>query len=442
MWYLYAVPVAASGITRVTISTPYRRIDVAVPDTAPLAEFLPELLRHAGDGLADEGTRHGGWLLRRADGIPLRPSATLAKQGVVDGAVLHLVPARTDWPEIEYDDVVEVIAEGARRHAPGWHAGATRVTALVAAGAALALGLAALVQTGPQWTPAALVALGIAAALIAAGTVASRAFADRPVGACLAAYGLPYAATGGAILLATEPVPGRPEYLLVGSVALLLASAVAAAGVGYGLRVFVAGATAGVLGAVGALIGLVTGGAAAALLALLVGGVAGVPLLAVRLGKLPLPVGPATTPERQRVFAAVARTDEVLSGALMGVSVVGVAAAWLVVPDGLAGALLAGVVGLAFLLRARLFLTVRHRLPLLAAGTAVLGLLALEHATGVGAAVALAVAAVLIAVAGNRTPSPYLGRAGDLLDLACVVAAVPLACVILGLFGLARGLGG
>jgi hypothetical protein len=263
------------------------------------------------------------------------------------------------------------------------------------------------------------------------------------VGACLAAYGLPYAATGGALLLAREPVPARPEYILVGSVALLLASVVAATGVGYGLRVFVAGATSGVLGAVGALIGLTTGGAAAALLAALVAGVAGVPLLAVRLGKLPLPVGPASTPERERVFAMVARTDEMLSGALMGVSVTAVAAAgWLVRQDTTAGALLAGVAGVAFLLRARLFLTVRHRLPLLAAGAGVLGLLTLEHATGVGGAVALAVAAVLIVVAGKRPPSPYLGRAGDLLDLACVVAAVPLACAVLGLFGLARGLGG
>src|SRR5687768_15326094 len=134
MWYLYAVPVTTSGITRVTISSPYRRLDVAVPDGVPLAELLPDLLRQAGDGLADEGARHGGWLLRRADGTPLRPSVALAQQSVPDGSVLHLVPARTEWPEIEYDDVVEVIAEGARRHAPGWHAGATRATALAAAG--------------------------------------------------------------------------------------------------------------------------------------------------------------------------------------------------------------------------------------------------------------------------------------------------------------------
>jgi type VII secretion integral membrane protein EccD len=438
------VPVATSGITRVTISTPYRRLDVALPDGAPLAEFLPELLKRAGDGLADEGTRHGGWLLRRADGTPLRPSAPLAQQGVVDGAVLHLVPARTEWPELEYDDVVEVIAEGARRHAPGWHAGATRATVLATAGFALALGLASLLRSGPQWTVPGLVALGIAAVLVVAGTVASRAYANGPLGACLAGYGLPYAFAGGALVLASEPVPARPEYLLVGSVALLLTSAVAAAGVGYGLRVFVAGATAGVLGALGAVAGFAasSAGAAAAVLALLVSGIAGVPLLSVRLGKLPLPFGSATTPQRERVFAAVARTDEILNGALLGICAAGVAAAWLVLRDGLAGALLVGVGGAAFLLRARLFLTVRHRLPLLVAGLGVLGLLVARHATGVEAAIALLVAAVLVVVVASRTPSPYLGRAGDLADLACVVAAVPLACVVLGIYGMVRGLAG
>ncbi|HEY0696603.1 MAG TPA: EsaB/YukD family protein, partial [Micromonospora sp.] len=104
-----------TGLARVTISAPQRRVDVALPEQLPLAELLPEVLRHAGEGLADDGERHGGWVLRRTDGVSLSPAQALLAQGVRDGEVLHLVPARAQWPELEYDDVVEAIADGARR---------------------------------------------------------------------------------------------------------------------------------------------------------------------------------------------------------------------------------------------------------------------------------------------------------------------------------------
>ncbi len=111
----------AVGLARVTVSTPRRRVDVALPEQVPLAELLPEVLRHAGEGLADDGEQHGGWLLRRADGTVLAGGQALAAQGVRDGAVLHLVPARTEWPEFEYDDVVEALADAAASGAGGGH---------------------------------------------------------------------------------------------------------------------------------------------------------------------------------------------------------------------------------------------------------------------------------------------------------------------------------
>ena len=115
------------GLARVTISAPQRRVDVALPEHVPLAELLPEVLRHAGEGLADDGERHGGWLLRRTDGVALTTAQGLYPQGGRDGEVRHLVPARDDWPELEYDDVVEAIAEGARRGGPRWLRAAVRV---------------------------------------------------------------------------------------------------------------------------------------------------------------------------------------------------------------------------------------------------------------------------------------------------------------------------
>src|SRR3712207_5128924 len=136
------------GLARVTISAPQRRIDVALPEHVPLAELLPEVLRHAGEGLADDGERHGGWVLRRPDGVALAPGQGLFAQGVRDGDVLHLVPAREEWPELEYDDVVEAIAAGVRRRGSTWTPASTRTATLVAGAVLLAPGLLAMLAAG------------------------------------------------------------------------------------------------------------------------------------------------------------------------------------------------------------------------------------------------------------------------------------------------------
>ena len=152
------------GLARVTISAPQRRVDVALPEHVPLAELLPEVLRHAGEGLADDGEKHGGWLLRRTDGVALATAQGLFPQGVRDGEVLHLVPARDDWPELEYDDVVEAIAEGARRRGTVWTPASTRTATLLAGGGAARARAGRGAAAGPAWGGAAFVGLGVAAA--------------------------------------------------------------------------------------------------------------------------------------------------------------------------------------------------------------------------------------------------------------------------------------
>jgi hypothetical protein len=229
----------------------------------------------------------------------------------------------------------------------------------------------------------------------------------------------------------------------------------------------------GVLGAVTALLAFVltTAGAAAVLAAALVCGVGTIPLLAIRLGKLPMPpitlptgaeaaegftrgaVSPGLEaarerPERGAVFAAVARTEELLTGMLVGHAVLaGVAAAVLVIEGGVAGRVLVAVSAAALLLRARLFATVRQRAPLLAGGLACAAVLALALVGGADAAMAVAAAfavALVVLVAGvtyaERAPGPYLGRTADLLDTLLLVSVVPVACAVLGLYARARGL--
>ena len=438
----------ATGLARVTVSAPQRRLDVALPEHAPLAELLPELLRHAGEALADQGQAHGGWVLRRGDGSSLSVGAGLANQGVRDGDVLHLVPSRVGWPELEYDDVVDAIAAGARRAGRAWDGTATRVAGLVVAAVALLLGVAELLRSRPGSAVSATTALAVAGLLLLGGIVASRGYGDGVAGAALGGFALPYGFVGGLLLLPGALAPR----VLVASVALLLVSALAGVGVGRGLRIFVAGATAGCLGAGSALIAyrFTAAGSAAIVLAVLVTGIAAVPLLAIRLGRLPMPVltpGPER-PDRAKVFAAVVRTDEMLTGMLIGhaVAVLGTTAV-LARSGGAAGRVLVAVAALGFLLRARLFPSVRQRLPLLVAGAgagaallaAVLGSMPVLALTG--GLVAVAVLAVAAGAVYRRRPAgPYLGRAADLLDALCVIAVIPAACAVLGLYGRMRGL--
>jgi type VII secretion integral membrane protein EccD len=463
-----------TGLARVTISAPQRRVDVALPEQVPLAELLPDVLRHAGEGLADDGERHGGWVLRRTDGAVLATAQALLPQGVRDGEVLHLVPARAHWPELEYDDVVEAIADGARRRGGAWSPSATRVAALAGAAVPLGVGLLALLSGGPAHRAGWPTATAVALLLALAGTIASRANGDGAAGATLGGYALPYAFVAGALAVGSgDPVGpfgplrflGAPE-LLAGSASLLLVSLLALLGVASRLRVFVAGATVGLTGVAAALGGLLLApaGTAAVLLCALVFAVGAIPLLAIRLGKLPLPpitLPPAAPdgqperardlPDRGRVYAAVARTEEVLTGLLLGHAVLAVAAAAVLgVAGGTAGRVLVAVAAAVLLLRSRLFVALRHRVPTVLAGLAgyaVLGAVLLGRADGAGrlalvlGGAALALVTVTAGTGYARRPvSPYLGRIADLTDTALVVAVVPVACAVLDLYDRARGL--
>jgi type VII secretion integral membrane protein EccD len=437
---MMTLPVGTS-LARVTVATPRRRVDVAVPDQALVAELLPHLLRHAGEELAAEGEAHGGWVLRRATGTLLAGTRTLTAQGVRDGEILQLAPARLDWPEPAYDDIVDVIAGGARRTGRSWGNAATRRGALAIGAAVLGLGPLVALRSGPA---AAGIALGLAAALILAGVLLSRAFADATAGATVAASALPYALLGGALL---------GDRLLLGAAALLAASVLGYVGVAALRHLFMAGIATGVAGLLAGVLylgGVSVAGAAAVTLTVALALLPGYPLIASGLGRLPVPQVPQRAeeiledrpvPDRADVFAAVARATALLSGLLLAAAVVGTAAAAVLVHSGQSAALaLAGAGAAALLLRGRLFPAPAQRIPLLASGCAVLVLVALAASWRVPlVALALVVSGAVAVLAGGlrysrRAPSPYVGRIGDLLDVLAIIALVPLACAVLGVY--------
>ena len=469
---------SGSGLTRVTLNTTQRRVDVALPGSVALAELLPELLRHAGIGLADDGEQHGGWVLRRPDGTNLDEGKALNQLGVRDGEVLHLVPAREQWPELEYDDVVEAIAAGARKRGSAWSAGATRTSTLAGAALLLLAGMISLLRGGPGWAPGAYMSLTVAVLLLVGGVLASRAYGDGIAGSALAGFALPYAFGGGALLLGDETmlggvIPGilwlGSSQLLVGCVAMLLFAALGAAGVGHGTRVFMAGGVVGLLGAISALLeSFGAAGAAAVLMATLVCGIGLLPVLAIRFGKVPVPSvalprgteqetftsttpssrnrSAADMPDKARVFAAVSRSEELLTGMLLGYTVlVTFASLVLAIDGGTPGRVLVAVAATALLLRSRLFVTVRQRTPLIAAGLLghllLLGGLATSGDNKVRAffAIGAVVLALIVVLAGqtwSRTaPSPYVGRFADIFDMIVVVSVVPVAAWVLDVYG-------
>lgn len=451
------------SLARVTIAAPQRRMDVALPDNLLVAELLPHLLRHAGDEVADAGDRHDGWVLRRATGAVLEPTRSLSVQGVRDGELLHLAPRREEWPELAYDDVVEVIAAGARRVGRSWGQAATRRSGMTITGAVLALGPPLAILAGPPWPLPAGVALAVAAVLAVVGVLLSRAFSDATAGATVAASGLPYAFVGGALLAAPADVVvtrlGAPS-LLLGSATLLLFGIIGYTGVAAVQRLFTAGLAAGLTGVLAALLclgGMSPAGSAAVTLTTVIGLLPGYPLIASWLGRLPVPELPnrpeeilrdRPVPRRNDVFAAVARSTQLLSGLLLSVAITsGLAIAVVITFDGtLAGVLLCVCAAAALLLRARLFPLPQQRVPLLVSGMLGLALLGYGFALdGGGSGSRLLVLLLLVCVAGvvlasgqvysRRAPSPYLGRAADILDVLAIMALIPLAGAVAGLFG-------
>lgn len=460
-----------TGLTRITVSAPRRRIDLVLPDHVPVSELLPTVLDYAGEGAADDGEKHGGFDLRRTDGKTINPSQSMAMQQIRDGEILHLAPRHADWPEGEYDDVVEAIAAGAKVLGKPWDGNHTRIAGLSVAALASALTLFGLFSAGPpvsgSWLGPGISSLVIAIALLAIGVALSRASGDSTAGATLGGLSLPFAAFGGyTVLGGGYPVAefSTPQ-LMVGSAALLVFAVIGFYSVGEGLRVFAAGVFVGFIGLIASFLSFTnwtSAGVAAASVSLVVAFLPSVPVLSMRFAKLPMPELPTSAkelvkdtpnPPKDEIFAKVLRADELLTGLLIGASISTVLCLYVVDRDGFPAAapILVAVVGAVFLLRARLFPAIRQRVPLLAAGLISLIFL-IDDTVGlfgeglhlIGLLVVILPVVIIGTASGilysKRAPSPYIGRIADIVDILMIVAVVPLASTAIGLFTFFRGL--
>ncbi|SBT69076.1 type VII secretion integral membrane protein EccD [Micromonospora sediminicola] len=457
-----ATKAATGGLSRITIVAPRTRMDLALPSDVPLADLLPTLLRYAGEDLADEGVRHGGWSLSRLGGQPLDGGRTAAQLGVRDGEVLYFNPRAATAPEIVFDDVVDAVATSTTQRAGAWQVGTTRSFAVLLAGSTLAAGAVATLFTGPPQLPGALAALVVAVALLVGAAVLSRAAGDSRTGAVLALVGVGYAAVGGLLVLAGD----RPlddlagPHVLLAATAVVVFGAVAALAVGDRLPLFLGAVGVGAAVGLGAVLSLAFGIGAAASAAVVAtvafGALPALPMLAYRLARLPVPSIP-TGPEDLKtdtesvdgpsVLRDSERADGFLTGLLWTVSLLVLGGEVVLALDGrLPAVLLCLVLALLSLLRARPFLGRGQRTPVLLAGTVGLGLTALAvFAAGstpvrlglvLGGLTVVAVISLVygLTVAGKRI-SPVWGRTLDIVEILLIVALVPLAVWVCGMYG-------
>ncbi|MCK2221296.1 type VII secretion integral membrane protein EccD [Actinomadura sp. ATCC 31491] len=461
---LAQVPVPLPAQCHVTIVGPRRKADLALPADIPLPNVLPGLLRALGE-VGGESAAAPGWTLQRLGGQPFDLGQSLGALGVLDGEILYLRPREAMLPPALYDDVADVVASGVREGRGAWSAKHTRVVGAGGASALLALGAGGLAVSGMPALTVTIVAGLLALLLIVTAALLSRAVGDSLAGALVGHAALPYGLVAGLFAPGTSAGIGAP-HLLASLACTALVAAIAGALVSDGVQGFLGAAGAATVGGICAAVVMVfappPAGVAAMAMAVLLALSPLVPTLSFRLAKVPLPAMPTTAEElrsdNQRLDApAIQERTRVAQRYATGmIAVIGLSAlvtqALLVMADGWVADAMTVSLSLTLIMRARVFRGLGQRLWLIGAGLAGLAMLAVSLFGQGGIVGSLAVAIGILWLAlmtvgiglwlATGRPSPFWGRAGDILDIALIVQLFPLALGVLEVYTWVRGLSG
>ena len=448
-------PTASDDICRITVISPRRRIDVALPAAVPFAHLFPAIAHFS---QLDAQEAPGGWVLQRLGEQPFTPSMTPASAGLLDGELIYLRPRGAELPEMASDDVADEIA--AVHDGPGrWTRSDARRAAVGAAALALAAGAVVIARSGVPAPTA--VAAAMALLLLAAAAAVTRAAGDTLAGVVLGYAALPYAFLAGLAADGTSPASGPLHAGAVGVFAGLAVTVVAAviASAAVALPAFLGPAVAALFGMLACWLdsrwsGLGPAGAAALVVTVALALMPLMPGLALRMARLALPPVPASVDDLRGdallapvadVRPRAAAADRIVAGAIAAVGLTGAGAE--IALDYGHGALprvMAGAVACALLLRSRVFPGRAQRLWLIAPGCAGLALLGVTAGRLV-ALLALAAGAGVAIWAGARLPghrsSPFWRRAAEVADMVLVASLVPLALAVAGVLSFLHGLG-
>lgn len=427
-----------STFTRLTLVGSARRAEVVVPSDEGVAAMLPQLLELLGEAphLSPQAVA-----LVRVTGDQVDLALDPATQGLADGEVLRVVRAAAAPPPPEVADVTDATAEELRSRAGRWTVGTRQ--AVAATGAGLAVAISGVVAAGHVDAATGALTVGLAALVLLAASAGLGRAGRRYAGLVTLAL-----AVGCAVPLAVLLESGPLESVLAG---ILLAWVALGAGIGVGRRDrgALAGAAAGALLTglhllLVALIPALHADTAVAVVAVVACGL--LPWWAMTtsgLTGLDDAALDGAAPRRTRVRLTL---DEAYRGLTW--SAVAVAAAVAISCTGLiasgdgAATLLAGIVLAVVALRTR-------SLPLSTQAVALWVAVAVPLTVGAlgpwGAdepwtvvAVTLGVA-LLGAVVAGWNPSGQqrarLRRFGDLAELVGVVAVLPVALGVFGVYG-------
>ncbi|WP_394427736.1 type VII secretion integral membrane protein EccD [Streptomyces sp. SGAir0957] len=439
---------------RVTVVGERRRVDLALPAQAPVAEYAPRLAALCGQ--PESEAMPPVWSLAEAGGVPLAPGDTLAVAGIADGATLYLRDRRAaEAGDLVVTDLDEQVAE-AREDGRLW---SPRLRAQCVVGAGLVAMILSALWLGAD-RPAALAAPVFALAAVCVAFLAW--FAQRKnwplpsaVRQLLALSACPLMACAGL----TAPLHGpvlTPVVVsltaVLGALAALVALPVPSTVV---LQLFTVVVALFVVPLTAVHAGW-TGSAAVVAFALLV--LCGLlPRIASQIAVL-VPSGPdtgAATLGDEDVASVVRRGNGLLT-LLSTVSALFLAAALLTLSAsrGVYGLILVGCVAVGVLLQAGAVRVLSAVVPQVAAG--VLGLLALAvrvplymaDSRAAGPLMAFAVGAVLVGVgiflafgAALRPVETERPTWPAALATFLTVAALPLCAGVFGLFGWLSSLG-
>jgi type VII secretion integral membrane protein EccD len=429
--------------SRVTLVGERRRVDLVLPSTEPVGTLMPDLLALVGDEVqAPPRARQ----LVGAGGQVLALDATLAEAEVPDGAVLWLVAQHDAPPAPVVHDLIEEVSDDRDRRVWRWGEVARRWT-LTAVVVAACLSVAWLLLRGPWSAPRTAQALAVVAlTLCACGAVAGRL--REPPGTALVLGG------GAVGLVSSWTAMGAAGEPLVARL-VVAAAIVAAATILLGLV-----SPLGRVGLVGGGLGLSLASTWAAGLSAdlthdrlaAVMAVASVVLLGL-LPRVALTTSGLTSLDDRRTaghdvtrrdaVAAIEATHHSLSLAVVATAAsTALAGRLLLTAPTRWTILLAAACAVVLAGRARIYPLVAEVVALLAAaGWIMLGLLAVWQGRAGTAGPLAAVLALLVTVLVALGVEPVehvrarLRRLGDRLELVAVVAAVPLAIGVFGIYG-------
>ncbi|MFI7123874.1 type VII secretion integral membrane protein EccD [Amycolatopsis sp. NPDC049868] len=441
--------------------------DVALPVEVPLGDVLPAVLSGFGTDAVEQGSGHQGYVVQRLGEHPLDEELTPAQLDLLDGETLYLRPRADKFEPIDYDDLVDGVAEQVRTHSGTWTPQRSRWMLTLGGAAVWLVGLVAVLL--PE-TPSASAAIAGAAAvvlLIGAGVVA-RAAANSLTAVVLAGVAAAYAAV--ACGLGVGVIAPISSWMVRGAGAglgALVALFIGVVLVADGAALFTGALTALLLVDVPLFVGATTPLTApeAAGIGIVVTLVAGlfIPGLGFRLGGMTLPLLPSNSDELREDIDPVPHEIVVdrgkaaigyLNALHIGSGLAQSAQLLIFASAGGAFALALNAVLVPLLLMRAKHLdgAVQRWAALTPAGVAFFTLT--MRLTGIwsdmpgvlGVWVGMALAGVGLMLASERLPGkrlrPYWGRAVDIFELLTAVAVLPLLLGVLDVYRLIRGLGG